>query len=468
MPRSCGHAACDDFHLTRRHILRAGLGLFGLSLPSLLGLRSQSRAIGTANAGFGAARSCIVFFSWGGMSQLETFDPKPDAPREFRGDYRPIATSVAGVQFGEYLPLLARQAHRLAVVRSVNHPEAGHRNAAYWNLTGHAPHTPGNDNSILPSRRDWPCLGSMVAKFRTPRRGLPGSVSIPYPIADRGLVNGQGGGFLGMPHDPIIVHPGRGRPYAGVSPTGSAADFGLPAEVGATRMHGRFDLLEEVQGGIANPVATRRLDHYRQMAADLMLSPAVSAAFNLDNESLRTRDTYGDHVCGQSALLARRLTEAGVPMVTLYSSAGDLNGSAGHNFDTHGNNFVRLRDELLPPLERASQSLLEDLAARGRLEETLVVWLTEFGRTPRLNTGAGRDHFPHCYSVAFAGGGIRGGQVYGRSDRIASTPADLACGPQDLHATIFHALGISRNAHVQDSLGRPMALTDGNVLPLFG
>jgi uncharacterized protein (DUF1501 family) len=179
------------------------------------------------------------------------------------------------------------------------------------------------------------------------------------------------------------------------------------------------------------------------------------------------RDSYGRHMCGQSALLARRLTEAGVPLVTIYSSVGDLNGSAGDHWDTHSNNFARLRNDLLPPLERASVSLLDDLAARGRLDETLVVWLTEFGRTPRLNSGAGRDHFPNCYSVAFAGGGIQGGQVYGRSDRIASTPAENGCTPADLHATIFHALGISLDGYVRDNLGRPLPLCDGQSLPLF-
>jgi hypothetical protein len=204
------------------------------------------------------------------------------------------------------------------------------------------------------------------------------------------------------------------------------------------------------------------------MASDILLSPQVSAAFDLEREAARVRDAYGDHVCGRSALLARRLTEAGVPIVTVYASAGDLNGSSGDNWDTHGDNFRRLKNALLPPLERASTALLEDLAARGRLGETLVVWLTEFGRTPRLNGGSGRDHFPNCYSVAFAGGGVRGGQVYGRSDRIASTPADQPCGPADLHATVFHALGISPESQIQDAFGRPLALTDGRPLPLFG
>lgn len=469
MPHASRRTTCNDFHSTRRQLLQGGLGLLGLSLPALLGLRGQSRAAATpVGNGFGTARSCIVFFSWGGMSQLETFDPKPDAPREVRGEYRPIATSVPGIHVGEYLPLLSRQLHRLAVVRSVHHPEGGHRNAAYWNLTGHAPHTPGNDMTILPSRRDWPSLGSMVGKFRQARPGFPGNVVLPYQIADRGLVNGQGGGFLGMNSDPLILRPARGRSYVGVSPTAGSADLGLPTGVAAGRMQGRLDLLQQIQSGGPTASATRPLDHYRRMAADLMLSPQVSAAFDLDREPVRSRESYGDHVCGQSALLARRLTGAGVPVVTVFSSAGDLNGSAGENFDTHGNNFPRLRNELLPPLERASVALLEDLAVRGRLDDTLVVWLTEFGRTPRLNGGAGRDHFPNCYSVAFAGGGIRGGQVYGRSDRIAAAPLDQPCGPNDLHATIFHALGIPLNAHLEDTLGRPLALTDGRVLPLFG
>ncbi|HEX3314824.1 MAG TPA: DUF1501 domain-containing protein [Gemmataceae bacterium] len=463
MPHSDRSSACRDFRQTRRRFLGSSVGLFGLSLASLLQIRERA----SASTRHGSAKSCIVFFSWGGLSQLESFDPKPDAPIEVRGDYRPIATSVPGIRFGEYLPMLAAQAHRLAVVRSVRHPESGHRNAAYWNLTGHPPLTPGNDTAILPSRHDWPCLGSMVSKFRPSRGGLPGNIVLPYQIADRGLVNGQTGGFLGINHDPMILHPGRGQAYAGVSPTGATADLRLPGGVAAERMHDRVELRNSIESA-HETIPAPGLEHYRDMATDLMLRPAVSSAFDLDRESLRLRSRYGDHVCGQSALLARRLTEAGVPIVTVYSSVGDLNGSVGANFDTHGNNFPRLRNELLPPLEMASRALLDDLADRGRLEDTLVVWLTEFGRTPRLNGGAGRDHFPFCYSVALAGGGIRGGQVHGRSDATASTPADLPCSPADLHATIFRALGIPADATLEDAFGRPMPLCAGTALPLFG
>lgn len=203
------------------------------------------------------------------------------------------------------------------------------------------------------------------------------------------------------------------------------------------------------------------------MAFDILLSPRVQAAFNLDLEPLPLRQAYGDHICGQSLILARRLSEAGVPCVTAICSAGDLNGASGDMWDTHGNNFNRLKNDLLPPFDRAATALLNDLAERGRLDETLVVFLTEFGRTPRINGGAGRDHFPNCYSVALAGGGIRGGQVYGSSDRIGAAPLDQPCGPNDLHATIFHALGIAPDAHLQDHLGRTFTLSDGRVLPLF-
>ncbi len=449
--------------ITRRRMLRTSLKLLGLSLPAFLGLRARAAL---PVGGFGRAKSCIVFFCWGGASQLETWDPKPDAPLEVRGTYRPVATATPGIHVGEYMPLLARQTERLAIVRSVHHREAGHRNAAYWNLTGHTPHTPGNDEAIMPSRRDWPSLGAMVARFRQPRQGFPGSVSLPYPIADRGLVNGQDAGFLGLNRDPLILHPGAGQAYDGVSPPTGSASLRLPGDMTHRRMAGWMQLGTSL-GQTAAP-APVSFNHFRRMAADLLLRPEVSAAFDLEREPAKLRGAYGDHVCGQSALLARRLTEAGVPIVTVYAGVGDLNGSAGDNWDTHGNNFNRLKDRLLPPLERASTALLDDLAARGRLDETLVIWLTEFGRTPKLNGGSGRDHYPFCYSVAFAGGGIRGGQVYGRSDRQAAAPAQRPCGPADLHATVFHALGIAPDAHLTDAFGRPMALCDGKPLPLFG
>jgi hypothetical protein len=452
---------------SRRQMLTTSLGVLGLSLPDLFSIRASGREKTAPGNGFNRAKSCIVFFSWGGMSQLDTWDPKPEAPVEVRGEFRPIATATSGIQFSEHMPLLARQSERLAVVRSVCHKAAGHRNAAYWNLTGHP--VPGNiadDTTVPPSRKDWPCLGSQVARFRPARRGFPGTVTLPHPMADRGLLNSQAGGFLGMNFDPLLMSPEKGRPYAGVSPNAGSVDMHLPEGVDAERMQARYALSQALDGRAADSSGVRALGHYRQMAADLLVSPLVSAAFDLEREDPRVRDTYGDHICGQSALLARRLTEAGVPLVTVVASAGDLNGGSGDHWDTHGDNFRRLRQNLLPPLDQASSALLEDLANRGTLDDTLVVWLTEFGRTPKIE-GSGRNHYPFCYSVAFAGGGVRGGQVYGRSDRLAATPAEQACGPHDLHATIFHAMGISPESHIEDNFGRPLALTDGAPLPIF-
>lgn len=458
--------------IARRTFLRAGAGLFGLSLTDLLGLRDYGTAQALAKegaAGFGAAKSCIVFFCWGGVSQIETWDPKPHAPAEVRGEFKPIRTNIPGIVFGEHMDEFAKRADKLAVVRSVTHPEAGHRNAAYWNLTGHQPQRPGNDEPIAPTRSDWPSLGSMVSVAKKARPGFPGAVSLPYPIADRGLLNGQFGGFLGLNYDPLIILPPNARLYDGVSPLGNAADLHPPAGIDPSRMKSRLGLLGELAASRTDREANigRDYDYYHRMASDLLLNPEVTAAFDLEREDPRLLDRYGDHVCGRSAILARRLTGAGIPIVTVYAAAGDLNGSVGDNWDTHGDNFRRLRDRLLPPVSQASAALLDDLSASGRLKDTLVVWLTEFGRTPKLNGAAGRDHFPGCYSVVFAGGGIQGGQVLGRSDRIASAPVEAACGPPDLHATIFHALGIPLDFPLKDALGRPLRLCDGVPLPIF-
>lgn len=453
--------------VTRRRSIKLGLGSLGLGLGGYLAARARGGESRATSAGFGRAKSCIVFFCWGGMSQLETFDPKPEAPGDVRGSYKPIPTAVPGIFFGEFVPEFAKQAQRLAVVRSVHHQAAGHRNAAYWSLTGRRPAVEiANDEPIAPSRNDHPCLGSTVARFRSAPQGFPRFVASPHPLADRGILNGQFAGFLGARYEPFIVAPKASRKYAGVSPNAGIADLALPVDVDPARMRRRFELL-----GRCEDEAWKResgsLDAFRASAADLLLNPAVANAFNVDGEPAKSRDRYGDHICGRSTLLARRLTEAGVPIVVIYPGSGDLNGSAGDVWDTHGDNFRRLKDNLLPPLEIASSALLDDLADRRLLDQTLVVWLTEFGRTPKINGAQGRDHFPFCYSVAFAGGGTRGGIVWGRSDKIASTPAESPVDPADIHATILHALGIPADSIVHDSLGRPLAACEGEVLPIF-
>lgn len=464
MPR----AGCTEFSgLTRRQMLGAwGVSLMGLSLPEFLCLRSQA-AVRPASNGFGKAKSCIVLYCWGGMSHIDTWDPKPDAPAEVRGEFKPIATATPGICVGEHMPLLARQMNRLAIVRSIHHSCTAHGKGMYWNMTGHAPPAPEVAANLPPSASDRPNLGSLVSKLRRPPRGFPGAVQIPYPLVDNNTLQaGDGPGWLGKIHAPTILRPSRGKPYGGVSRDLGALVLEPAQGVDTSRLQERMPLADSLSRPLVDNSSLRGFQNFREKAADLLVNPRVQATLSLEKEAPRVLDRYGDHICGTSMLLARRLVEAEVPMVTVICAAGDLNGSAGDHWDTHGDNFNRLKKALLPPLEQASSALLDDLADRGLLEQTLVVWLTEFGRTPKVGN-AGRDHYSFSYSVALAGAGIRGGQVYGSSDRIGAHPRDQACGPNDLHATIFNALGISLDTHLVDNLGRPLALTDGRPLQLY-
>jgi hypothetical protein len=456
--------------LTRRHWLRrCGVGLLGLSLPEYLGLRAASgRAAENRRDGFGRAKACIVLYCWGGVSQLDTWDPKPEAPAEVRGEFKPITTTVAGVRVAEHLPHLARQMKRLAVVRSVHHTCTAHGKSMYWNRTGHAPPQPESADNLPPSLNDWPTLGAQVARYRRAPGGLPAAVQLPYPLVDNGTLQaGDTPGWLGNAYAPIMLHPQRGKPYAGVSREPGDLLFRLPADVNVARLHDRQHLSQRLERFTADSAKVSGLTHFQEQAADLLSNPRIQRTLDLDQEPDRTRRLYGDHVCGQSLLLARRLVESGVPLVTVVCSAGDLNGGSGDNWDTHSENFPRLKNALLPPLDQGSSVLLDDLADRGLLDSTLIVWLTEFGRTPRM-TGTGRNHYPLCYSVAFAGGGIRGGQVHGRSDSQAARPLDSPCQPDDLQATILHALGIPLDSTLIDAQGRPLVISDGRPLPLFG
>lgn len=447
----------------RRHFLRAGLGLFGgLSLADWISLKAAAAETST-----GSTKSAIVLFCWGGLSHIDTFDLKPDA-LDVRGEFKPISTASPEITLCEHLPHLAKQSHQLAVVNGVQHGNAAHRFAATWNLTGRA-----FSASALgpPSRRDWPSLGSMVAKVTEGHRRsiMPGTVTLPYPIADHGLANGQDGGFLGAAYDPVIASPPDSVLYEGLSPNAGVIDLKPAPGIEPPRLSARRDLLVSLENrGVELPSETNRQAETRNQALDLLTAADAKSAFDLDQEPVKNRERYGNHICGRSVLLARRLTEAGVPLVTVNCAAGDLNGSVGAHFDTHVNNFGRLRDQMLPPLDQAAGALIADLAERGRLTETLVVIMTEFGRTPQIGGGAGRDHFPNCYSVAFAGGGIAGGQTYGKSDRLGAAPAERPISPADLHATIFRSLGIDPRATIHDLDGRPLPICEGQVLPLFG
>jgi hypothetical protein len=408
-----------------------------------------------------------VLYCWGGVSHLDTWDPKPDAPLEIRGEFKAIATATPGIRVSEHMPLLARQMNRLAVVRSLHHSCTAHGKGMYWNMTGHPPPALEQVANLTPSLSDWPNLGAMVARLRRAPPGLPGAVQIPYPLVDNNTLQaGDGPGWLGQAYAPVVVRPPRGKPYGGVSRDLGALALTPMPDVDTARLRARMALMKRLPSTRPAPPSRSNFQHYREMTADLLLSPRVQATLDLDQESPRVRQRYGAHLCGTSLLLARRLVEARVPLVTVVCAAGDLNGSVGDHWDTHGDNFNRLKKVLLPPLEQASSALLDDLAERGLLDETLVVWLTEFGRTPRISN-AGRNHYPFVYSVALAGACIRGGQVYSSSDRSGAYPRDRACGPNDLHATLFHALGIPGDTQLEDYQGRPMALTDGQPLPLY-
>ncbi|MFP6678317.1 MAG: DUF1501 domain-containing protein [Pirellulaceae bacterium] len=439
----------------------AGGGL-GLSLPMFLNIRSA-----TAATSSGKAKSCIVLYCWGGMSHHEVFDPRPDAPVDVRGEFSPISTAVPGIIVGEHIPRLAKIANRLAIVRSVNHGESAHGRGMYWNLTGHAP-PPIPAGNIPPTREQWPSLTAMVSKIRAAPKGVPGAVRLPYPLVDNGtLQGGEYGGWLGVPHDPIVMKTPAGTAWGGVSRSLGAEVLDLKNNVALSRAQTRRKLVASLERPISVPAEFEEFEHFRELASDMLLSSAVRNAYNLDAEDVKTRDTYGMHIGGQSMLLARRLVEAGVPIVQVCCAAGDLNGGKGDMWDTHGDNFRRLKDRLLPVFDRAMSALILDLEQRGMLDETLVVMLTDFGRTPKINGAAGRDHYPNVYSVAMAGGGIRGGQVYGSSDTLGAFPRTSPCSPADLHATIFQSLGISPRAEIHDQLGRPFPVSDGRVLPLM-
>lgn len=454
-------------NLTRRIMLRTAIGTLGLSLPEFLRARCQAQASAARRAA-GGAKSCIVLYCWGGMSHHETWDPKPQAPPEIRGEFRPIQTATPGIHIGEHLPLLAGQTQRLAIIRSMHHNSSAHGKGMYWNLTGHAPPQAATAVNLPPSRHDWPSLPAMISKFRGSPRGIPRAVRLPYPLVDNGTLQaGEYGGWLGVGFDPIVIRTPGGTEYGGVSRSLGSAVLKLTDELDRSRLAARRTLLGNLEKPLGADADFGTHEHFRQLANDMLMTSRVKQAYDLEKENPRVRESYGDHICGRSMLLARRLAEAGVPIITVCCAAGDLNGAVGDHWDTHSDNFNRLKNTMLPVFDRGAAALLNDLAERGSLDETLVVVLTEFGRTPRINSGAGRDHYPGVYSVVLAGGGIRGGQVYGSSDKHGAFPATDACGPADLHATIFHALGISPQATIHDLLGRPFPVSDGRVLPLL-
>lgn len=438
--------------IVRREFLQVGFsGLLGLSAGSLLTARSQARPTAAPRA-----KSVILVFLTGGLGHLDSWDLKPDAPDKIRGEFKPIDTKAPGVSICEHLPGLAACADRLAIVRSVSHQHTNHLNATHQLLTGHP--QPGAFFDKIASRDDYPCYAGAVDALRPNPDGVPTGVMLPTFLMDGPLTwPGQHAGFLGPRHDPWQIKQDPNRPNF------REDSLRLPDGFSVERLAQRQDLLSElsVQSDAWQDRATDSLGTQRSRAVDLLLLGRVARAFDLKREDPRTRDRYGRHMFGQSLLLARRLVEAGVPIV-------QANMGRVQTWDTHSANFKTLSERLLPPTDRGVSALLEDLHVRGMLDETLVLVAGEFGRTPRIgastgnnNTADGRDHWSACFSVAFAGAGVRGGQVIGSSDKIGAYPATSPFTPADVAATIYERLGIDPATEVKDRLQRPLRLCNG-------
>ena len=455
----------------RRALLQAGgLSLLGLGLSDLLAGRAlaaeQTRAASSAAGRSGRARSCILLFMWGGPAHQDTWDLKPEAPAEIRGEFRPIATRVPGIEIAEHFPQLAQRTDRLAIVRSMTHTNVDHTTATHFLLTGQPP-PPTNDLA-----HDWPSIGSVLARLGRGRDPLPPFVSmrpklpgdVPRFVEQS---HGQFAGWLGHAYDPLTIDADPNQADYRVG------EFERLAEISLARLEGRRQLLAELD------LERRRLEaaaldvtdrHYAR-AFDLLDSAVGRGAFRLDDEPAAVRERYGFNAHGQSVLQARRLVERGVPLVTVFWPNDGIKNVSVY-WDTHSRNFVDLRERLMPVADQAFSALLDDLSERGLLDETLVVWTGEFGRTPRVgqrnsDAGAGadgRDHWPGCFTTVLAGGGIRGGQVYGRSDRFAAYPAADPVRPVDLVATVYEALGVDPHLTLPDRQGRPLVVCPGTPL----
>lgn len=435
---------------------RGFLGLAGGTAASAL-WTGLSRAAVAQPTALGKARSVIMIFNCGGPSHIDLWDPKPKAGDAVRGPFQPIDTNVAGIQVSELLPRMARMTDKLAILRSVNHSQASHNAGMYYSTVGR----PYRIDSTLinPTSADHPCLGTLVgwlARRDGYSSGVPPYVIAPYPHCDSTvyLTPGQFGGCLGMHHDPLVLD---------ADP--NAKDFQvrnlkLDPSLTPDKFRERLNLLDQMnRNGIAiNAPSAKDIDVYQSQAADIVSSDKAAQAFDLTQESPQLRDRYGRHTWGQSHLLARRLVESGVRFVSAVNGRSII-------WDTHKDNFDRMQKSLVPTMEQAYATLLDDLEARGMLDSTLVIWTGDFGRTPIINKEAGRDHWPQCYSVVLAGAGIRGGQVIGESDSTGAFPHSRPISPADINATIFTALGYDPHAITYKMVdGRPMPLSEGHAI----
>jgi Protein of unknown function (DUF1501) len=482
--------------VTRRDMLQAGgLGLFGFGLSDLLRLKeTQATSFDDPPQSFGKAKSCILLYLYGSPSQLETVDMKPDAPDEIKGEMKPIASSLPGLQVCEYLPNMATVMDRCTVVRSITHPHPIHGVAHA--LTG----VPTIDVAMELSPNDprhWPFFGSVIDYVEQKARGgrtgadMPNNIALPWHFSSQrvGEVPRAGfySAFLGGAYNPVWTEfdgsatrsmsktLGETKnkeffdPYLGVTPESrfvlpGASD--MPADLTLDRLNRRrslVDQFDEVRRDLDRSRAGQSIERYRDLAYSMVASQKVRAALDIQQESLAVRESYGMTIFGQAALAARRLVEAGTKLVTVI---WDEFGLAGSAWDTHWDHYPKMKNELLPGLDKAFAGLILDLERRGMLDETLVLCMSEHGRTPKMNksVGGGRDHWSQCYSQWFAGGGIARGNVVGKSDKWAAVPSERPVSPKDILATIYHLMGIDHHQTIVDRVGRPLPLVDGQVV----
>ncbi len=454
--RVIARAGCGPV-VSRRHMLQiGGLGLMGLSLPRLLAAESASRPEGPNPR----ADSCVLIFLNGGPSHLDMWDMKPSAPDGIRGEFKPISTSAPGIQLSEHLPKLALHAHHATIVRSMHHSvNNAHAAAVYTSLTGHD--RGDNTPAIGGGSREYPAIGSVLGMLRPPKQAIIPHVCLPY-ITKEGAggppQSGFFGGMLGRAYDPLFV-------LKDPNVNGFAVpELTLLADVSAERLSARQELFRAIDQRFdrgPGRAAYDGMDGFRRRALNLLTSAGTQRALRIGDEPDAVRERYGRNIYGQSVLLARRMIEAGTRMVTI-SWAPDANAT----WDTHGSNFKKLKNTLLPQFDAAASSLVSDLAERGMLDRTLLAVLGDFGRSPKINASdGGRDHWNYCYSLMLVGGGVKGGFVYGASDKIGAFPARDPLGPGDIVATIYHLLGIAHDRELHDQLDRPHRLVAvGNVV----
>lgn len=454
--------ACAGFRaseMNRRHLLKVGgLGMLGLSMPKLLRAEAAQRKAPPARA-----KSVIFLFQFGGPSHLDTFDMKPDAPEGIRGPHKPISTNVDGIQISEYFPKLAKVMDKTCLIRSMHHTMRNHNPASYYALSGHAP--PVDDLTLRDTPEMYPAYGSVVDKLAPNKGTIPTFVAYPHVVGDGTITPAQHASFLGKLHDPLLFTK---DPSAD---NFALPELSLPANLSYDRLVARRELqqlIDRQSRVLDGSAAAQGLDAYYERALSMLASDKLKKAFDLSQEPEAVRERYGKHTYGQSCLLARRLVEAGTKFVNVYFSNSISGGKSltRGGWDTHGSSgakmFPIVEKYHHPYTDQTLSTLLTELDERGLLDTTLIVWMGEFGRTPRINSKASRDHWPQCYTTLLAGGGIKRGFVHGASDRNGEYPAENPVRPDDLAATIYSLLGIDPHTEVRGVDGRPLPIASGD------